>query len=354
MKSLQIIEWGKPLEMRETLTPSPNGKEILVSVEACGVCHSDLHIHEGFFDLGNGTKFPISSRGVNPPFTMGHEPVGRVIAVGPLANLNLVGKSFVIYPWISCETCEPCRNNLSQICDAPKIIGTRVDGAYADHLLVPDEKYLVEYGDLDLHLACTMACSGLTVYSAIKKIDPKKLSRSDSILIIGAGGLGLSAIILAKALTKAQIVVVDIDEKKLEVARQLGADFVVLSNAAEATAQLLEFTGEGNGLAASLDFVGLPTTLDFSLACLRKGGIHVHVGLYGGAYQLSLPPLSFKMLQIKGSYVGTLAEFKELISLAQGGLEFPLPIEKRPLAEANQALDDLRNGNVVGRLVLKP
>ena len=354
MKSMQILEWGKPLEMRDVETPVPQGKQILIAVEYCGVCHSDLHIHEGFFDLGNGVRFPISERGVHPPFTMGHEPVGRVVAVGPKANPELLGRSFVIYPWISCEGCEPCLNGLTQICDAPKIIGTRVDGAYADHIIVPDEKFLVDYGDINPVLACTLACSGLTVFSALKKILPQKLGGQDTILIIGAGGLGLSAVMLAKSLSDAQIVIADIDQTKLDTAMDLGANKSVLSNSKNASEQIKAFAAAGNGLAASLDFVGLPQTMQLGLDSLRKGGVHVHVGLFGGAHQLSLPPLSFRMLQIRGSYVGTLEEFKELISLVRNGMRMELPLEVRPLAEANVALNDLREGEIVGRVVLKP
>jgi len=354
MKSMQILEWGKPLEMRHSKTPVPEGKQILVAVEYCGVCHSDLHIREGFFDLGNGVKFPISARGVHPPFTMGHEPVGCVVAVGPEANPDLLGRSFVIYPWINCEECEPCQNSLPQICDAPKIIGTRVDGAYADHVIVPDEKFLVEYGDINPALACTLACSGLTVFSALKKIMPQDLNGQDTILIIGAGGLGLSAVMLAKSLSKARIVIADIDEAKLDAAMDLGADESILSSSKNASTQIKEFAASGNGLAASLDFVGLPQTMQLGLDSLRKGGVHVHVGLFGGAFQLSLPPLSFRMLQIRGSYVGTLEEFRELVSLVRNGLRIELPVEIRLLAEANAALNDLQEGEIVGRVVLKP
>lgn len=362
MKSMQIIEWGAPLQMRERATPTPQGSEILVAIEACGVCHSDLHIHQGFFDLGNGNKFPISARGVHPPFTMGHEPVGRVVATGPKASPDVVGKSFVIYPWINCGRCDPCHNGLEQICDAPSVIGTRVDGAYSDYVIVPDEKFLVDYGLIDPHLACTLACSGLTVYSALKKIEPASLSAQDSLLIIGAGGLGLSALMIAKSLTKARIIVADIDQAKLDAAQNLGADAVFVSTCEDAAGQIQAFAstengsskGLGRGLAATLDFVGLPQTMSLGLGSLRKGGVHVHVGLFGGAYPLSLPPLSFMMLQIKGSYVGTLAEFRELVGLVKNGLKLPLPIDVRRLCDANEALSDLQDGKVIGRVVLRP
>ena len=356
MRSMQIIEWGKPLQMRELPTPIPKGTELLVQVESCGVCHSDLHIWEGFFDLGNGQKFAISERGVHPPFTMGHEPVGKVIAQGPDAIGADIGKSYAVYPWIECGHCRPCTTGLPQICDAPKIIGTRVAGAYSDHVIVPNAKYLVDYSGINPDLAATLACSGLTTYSALNKLDLAKMTNQDTLLIIGAGGLGLSAICIARALCNARIVVVDIDSDKRAAARTIGADIVIYSAASDAGAQLSGFADaqDGRGIAASVDFVGLPQTMAFALAALRKGGQHVHVGLFGGAHPISLPPLAFRMLRVMGSYVGTLEEFRALVKLVQGGLALPIPISTRPLDQAAQALADLQSGKILGRVVLRP
>src|SRR5262249_47395367 len=144
MRSMQIIEWGKPLQLRFFETPQPINGEILIQVEACGVCHSDIHIRDGFFDLGNGQRFPVEKRGVYPPFTMGHEAVGKAVAVGPNAGRVEIGKSYLIYSFVECGRCEPCHNGLPHVCDRPRIIGTRVDGAYSDYVIVPDAKYLVD------------------------------------------------------------------------------------------------------------------------------------------------------------------------------------------------------------------
>lgn len=355
MRSMQIIEWGKPLELKEYDNPIPQGKELLVKIESCGVCHSDLHIWEGFFDLGDGNKFPIEERGVKLPFTLGHEPVGTVVEKGADAK-GEIGKSYAIYPWIYCGQCEPCKNGLTQICDAPKIIGTRVNGAYADHIIVPDEKYLVDYTGISPDLACTLGCSGLTTYSAIKKIDPKQFTETDSILILGAGGLGLTALCILKEISLAKIIVSDIDVEKRLAAMDLGADHVINPNDQNATESVISIGSAGNnrGIAATLDFVGLPQTIAFATAILRKGGHHVHVGLFGGSHKISLPPLAFRMLRISGSYVGTLEEFKELVSLVQDGLNIPIPISTKPLEDAATALSELQSGKIIGRMVLKP
>ena len=355
MRSMQIIEWGKPLELRRHETPIPSGDELLIKIESCGVCHSDLHIWEGFFDLGDGKKFPIEDRGVKLPFTLGHEPVGTVIAKGNTAT-GEIGKSYAIYPWINCGKCEPCINGLTQICDSPTIIGTRVNGAYSDHIIVPNGKYLVDYEGISPDLACTLGCSGLTTFSAIKKINPEKLKSSDAILILGAGGLGLTALCILKAMCKAKIVVSDIDNEKRNTAKDLGADYVIDPTKSNAVEDVILYGRENSktGIACTLDFVGLPQTMAFATNILRKGGHHIHVGLYGGSHSISLPPLAFRMLRISGSYVGTLEEFKELISLVKNGLELPIPISTRPLEEAATALAELQSGKIVGRMILKP
>ncbi len=356
MRSMQIINWGEPLELRELETPVPKGAEILVRVEACGVCHSDLHIRSGFFNLGKGNTFSMEERGVFTPFTMGHEPVGTVIATGQSCDEYLVGKSFVIYPWISCEKCEPCLNGFTQVCDTPKIIGTRVHGAYSDYVIVPNKKYLFDYSGIDMNLACTLACSGLTTFSALRKIKPEFLGARDSVLIIGAGGLGLTAICLLKSMSKARIIVSDISEEHRHIAKELGANHCIDPGDDKSSENVQAFAhhASGTGIAATLDLVGLPETMKFGLLALRKGGHHVHIGLFGGAHTISLPPLAFRMLKISGSYVGSLIEFKELIDLVKSGIKLPIPIIERPLMDASAALDDLESGNVTGRIVLKP
>jgi len=353
---MQIVEWGKPLELRVAEAPEPKGGEILIHVEACGVCHSDLHIRQGFFDLGNGHKFPIEARGVYPPFTMGHEPAGTVVATGPNAANVEIGKSYVIYPYIECGNCEPCRNGLAHICDTPRIIGTRVHGAYSDYVMVPDAKYLIEHDGIESELACLLACSGLTSFSALKKLDLGRMTQDDTLLIIGAGGLGLMAVCLARALCKARIAVADTDPAKRRAALGLGAAAAIDNGNKDDVEGLRAFAKahNGSGVAATVDFVGSSETMGLGLSVLRKGGRHIHVGLFGGAYSLSLPPLAFRMLRAEGSYVGSLDEMRELVRLVQGGLELPVPITTRRLEEAESALNDLQAGSVVGRIVLIP
>src|SRR5712692_9321008 len=116
MRAMQIIEWGKPLESREYPDPEPQGAEVLIRVEATGVCHSDVHIWEGYFDLGGGNRTTLESRGVKLPFTMGHEIAGQVVALGPDATGVAVGDKRVVYPWIGCQLCAVCRRGEELLC----------------------------------------------------------------------------------------------------------------------------------------------------------------------------------------------------------------------------------------------
>ena len=350
MYSQQIIEWGEPLQGRETPTPEPQGTEVLVRVTACGVCHSDIHIWDGGFDLGGGQRLSLAERGVNLPFTMGHEVVGDVVALGPEAEGVEVGQQRIVFPWIGCGTCPVCERGEELLCMAPRTVGTRKPGGYADHVIVPHARYLIDYTGIPTDLACTYACSGVTAYSALKKVD--SLREDDHLLIIGAGGVGMSAVHFAGSVVKAKVIVADVDGDKRAAARQAGAWQTIDNSEPDAIARVVEMTG--GGAAASIDFVGAPATGGLGFHVLRKGGTMVSVGLYGDAMPLSLALMPLKMVTIQGSYVGSLEEMHEMMALVQGGQVAPIPLETRPLNQATEALADLRAGRVMGRVVLKP
>jgi len=350
MRAMQIVEFGKPLELREYETPQPTGKEVLVRVTACGVCHSDLHLWSGEFDLGGGEVMRLADRGMKLPFTMGHEPLGTVEQLGPDADGVAVGESYIVYPWIGCGECAVCERGDELLCLAPQVIGTRVDGGYADYVIVPDAKYLIDYSGVPQDLACTYACSGLTAYSALRKVG--ELTEDDYVMTIGAGGVGLSAVHFADAVTPAKILTADIDGTKRASARQVGAFDTIDNSEPDAVQKVLELTG--GGAAATIDFVGRPETSRFGVDCLRKGGRQIQVGLYGEKAGIPLPFFPLKMLSMIGSYVGSLEEMHELMALVKAGKVPPIPVEARPLEAVNSALDDLTAGDVLGRVVVKP
>ncbi|HJP19965.1 MAG TPA: alcohol dehydrogenase [Alphaproteobacteria bacterium] len=348
MKAYQITEWGAPLEEREIPVPEPQGSEILIKVTACGVCHSDVHIGEGYFDLGGGNRLDMAERGLSLPFTMGHEVVGEVAALGPDASGVSPGDRRIVFPWIGCGQCAVCQRGEELLCLTPRTVGVRVHGGFAEYCLVPDAKYLVALDDVSETYAATCACSGVTAISALKKVG--RLADGESLLLIGAGGVGLAALGMARSVTGGRLIVADVDAGKRAAALEAGADAVLDNGDPQAVSAAHELTG--GGPMAAIDFVGAPATSGFALQALAKGGLLVSVGLYGDALPISLALLPLKMLRISGSYVGTLAEMNELMALVRAGKLTPVPVTERPLAEAPQALQDLREGKVLDRYVL--
>jgi D-arabinose 1-dehydrogenase-like Zn-dependent alcohol dehydrogenase len=347
MFSYDVVEWGKPLQKREKETPRPSGAEVLLKLKYCGVCHSDVHIREGYFEMGGGRRFHMSERGMHPPVTLGHEPFGTVIAAGPQAAAAPLGKDRLVCPWIGCGQCARCREGQDNHCMAPRWIGIQRAGGYADHLLVAHPRYLVDADGIDPAWAATLACSGLTTFSAVSKLAP--IPREEWVAVLGAGGLGLMAIGMLRALGHANIVVVDIDATKFPAARQAGAAASVEANAPDAAKKLQEIAG--GPLYGAVDLVGAASTATLALGALRKGGRVILVGLYGGEIPISLVAVVQRALTIQGSSVGTVAELKQVIELARSGKLKPLPIEKRPLSEVSRTLDELKAGRVIGRVV---
>ena len=346
MLSYQLEAFGRPLARVLRDTPAPQGSEVLLRVSTCGVCHSDVHLHDGYFDLGTEGRLDLA-RSVRPPRTLGHEIAGTVLALGPQAAGLQPGARRVVYPWIGCGLCSLCRAGNEHLCAAPQALGVHRDGGFADHVLVPHARYLLDPGALPDAQACTYACAGLTAYSALRKAGP--IGTADPLLIIGAGGVGLSGIRLARQMYSVAPIVAEIDRSKWETARAAGAGELVDPAAEGALKALLKATG---GVAAVVDFVGAGSSFGFGFGVVRKGGKLVCVGLLGGAATLVPALVSMKAVSVLGSYVGSLREMEELMAIARSGVLPDLPLHTEPLAHASQALDDLRAGRVRGRVVL--
>ena len=344
MISYQIVEHGRPLQKVMAETPQPKGSEVLVRITRAGVCHSDLHIWHGYFDLGGGKRFYVKDRGCVPPFTLGHEPFGVVEALGPRAKGVKVGQKRLVFPWIGYGKCAVCKAGQDNYCvSGSRIIGVNRNGAYATHVLVPDPKYLVDASGIDEAFAATLACSGLTAYSASAKLP--KLTPADRVAVIGCGGVGLAGVSVLRALGLKNIIACDIDPAKLATAARLGAKETVDTRQADAAQKLA-------GLAGVIDYVGMPQTAALGIGALRKGGRYIVVGLHGGELVHPLPPIAQRAIGIVGSYVGNLAELKAVVALAKKKKLKPLPVETRPADAANSSLEDLAAGKVAGRVVL--
>jgi len=351
MRMFQVCTCGEPLQLNEAPTPEPKGSEVLLKVLAAGVCHSDIHIADGFYDLGGGKKMSLIDRGLKLPLTMGHENVGEVVAVGPDAKGIKVGSVLLADPWIGCGKCAVCLRGDENLCRKMSSLGVFSNGGYATHMIVPHPRYLFEIGNLPPERAAPLACSGITTFSALKKVTTLK---SEPTVIIGAGGLGLMAVGLHQKMGGHSTIVVDIDDKKLDAAKKAGATATVNAKAPDAVEQVMKLTGEGAGAWGVIDLVGSSASARLGYDSLVKGGKYVIVGLYGGDLTISLPPIPMKAVTIQGSYLGSLPEMKELMDLVRAKGMPDVPVTKRPLDDVNAVLTELRAGKVVGRMVLMP
>src|SRR6204780_694923 len=233
MRSYDIVEFGEPLKQVDQPNPEPAGTEVLLKTLATGVCHSDLHIWDGFYELGGGKRMMLKERGLATPITLGHEIAGEVVALGPEAAGVKPGDRRVIYPWIGCGTCAVCARGDEHLCNRPRSLGIQRPGGFADRVLVPHPRYLLPLGRLSPAEAAPYACSGLTTFSALRKVG-EAVYRTQPILVIGAGGLGLMCLSLLKALGGYGAVVADIDPVKREAALQAGALAAIDAGATDA------------------------------------------------------------------------------------------------------------------------
>jgi D-arabinose 1-dehydrogenase-like Zn-dependent alcohol dehydrogenase len=350
MKSYKVVEFGKPLERVDAPNPTPTGTEVLIKVTAAGVCHSDVHLWEGFFDMGGGNKVS-TARTMPLPKTMGHEIVGEVIAVGPDATGAKIGDQRVVYPWIGCGKCWYCGAGREHLCPTPRALGIGLDGGFADHMMVPHPKYLFDYGSQSVEMACLYSCSGITAFSAVKKAVGEDAGKP--VLVIGAGGVGLMGVQFANAVLGRKPIVADIDERKRALAMDNGASAVIDPRDPDARKKVMELTG-GTGVGAALDFVGAESSAQFGAKCLARGGKLVIVGLFGGTFSVPLPMFAFTGAQYVGSVTGSPAEFAEMMALVRAGKVAAVPTVRRALDEADATLQDLRKGLIMGRAVLVP
>jgi D-arabinose 1-dehydrogenase-like Zn-dependent alcohol dehydrogenase len=237
------------------------------------------------------------------------------------------------------------------MCRTPFSIGVFRSGGYADHLLVPHPRYLFDIGNIPPERAAPLACSGITTYGALKKVGP--ILQQQPVVIIGAGGLGLMCLALHKAMGGKAAIVVDIDPVKRDAAKKAGAFMTIDPAAPDASKQIINATEDG-GTWAVIDLVGASRTAQLGLDSLRKGGRLIIVGLFGGDITVPTPSFPLRAITIQGSYVGSLNEMAELLDLVQRKGVPDLPVGTRPLAAVNDALEELKSGKVVGRLVLTP
>ena len=350
MKSARIPGPNEPLEVVDLETPKPSENQVLIKVKAVGVCHSDLHLWEGGYDLGDGQFMKVTDRGVKYPVTPGHEIVGTIEEMGSNVKDYSEGDEVLVYPWIGCGECPACKVENENLCDTPKSLGVFQDGGYSDFALVPHYKYLAKLSGVNPDSATSLACSGLTAYNAIKKANQNS---PEFLVIIGAGGLGLMGVQIANAITNAKIICVDLDDNKLKTAKEMGADYVVNSKDPETSQKIIEICN-AKGADSVVDFVNAPPTAKLGISVLRKRGNLVLVGLFGGSLELSLVTIPLKSITIQGAYTGNYNDMVELLELTRKGTINPIITKHYSLSEAHTALEDLKERKILGRAVINP
>jgi propanol-preferring alcohol dehydrogenase len=354
MKAARIVKPKESLQIQDLDIPKAKGSQVIVKVHSSGVCHSDIHLWEGGYQGLDGQFLKASDRGVSYPLTPGHEIAGTVESLGEEAAKEAIDKNekVIVYPWIGEGLCPACRIGQENLCDKPRSLGVYTDGGYAEYVLVPSYKYLVKIGDkLDIDRAATLTCSALTAYGAVKNAN---LKPGDNLVIVGAGGgLGLMAVQLAKAVTGARIIAMDLDLEKLKVAKENGADDTVSPKEGDPVKRVMEMTDK-LGADVVIDFVNASKTVETDMQILRRRARVVLVGLFGGELRLGLVTMPTRAYKLIGSYTGSLSDLIELVSLAKRGVIKPVVSNRFKLDQATEALQMLKDGKILGRGVINP
>jgi propanol-preferring alcohol dehydrogenase len=338
MKAAVLHDFKQPLSIEDVERPHPEADEVLIQVQACGACHSDLHVADG-----DWTQF---ARIVKRPLILGHEIAGHVVEKGEAVRDLQIGDRVGV-PWIywSCGECEFCRGGNENLCSRQKITGVTVDGGYAEFVKAPATHALKIPDGLSAIEAAPLFCAGLTAYRALKG---SGINAGQRLAVFGIGGLGHLAVQFGRALG-AEVTAIDVSEEKLELARSFGAaDALNVST----TGVVKHLRGKG-GVHVSLVTSAAKAAYDTAFACLRPTGTLLVVGL--PAENICFPPVLMAAgeIRIQASTVGTRQDLREVLAMAAGG-KVRCQVEERPLAQANEALDQLRRGQVSGRIVLTP
>jgi alcohol dehydrogenase len=347
MTRQSLVKFDAPLCETIIDAPKPQGREVLVRIERCGLCHSDLHIQDGYADLGGGKKLD-TTRGMTLPFTLGHEIAGVVDEVGPDADKSLIGKKKAVFPWIGCGKCRDCLAGDENLCPRNRFLGVTLDGGFATHVLVPDEKYLLDYDPLPTNMAATLMCSGITAYGALKRLVDRPRQRN--LLLVGLGGVGMMGLALAQAMFKQPISVADLSPAAREAALKNGAAFAFDPSEPDIAKRIIKETD--GGFDGVIDFAGNDKSMGFAVSTVARGGKVVVSGLMGGNFSLPMVQWIYKRMTIEGFMVGTLEEARELMALARSGKIKPVPMTEEPMASVQTWIDELRAGKVVGRIML--
>jgi propanol-preferring alcohol dehydrogenase len=338
MKAAVLHDFKKQLSIEDVPRPRPAADEVLIQVEACGACHSDVHVADGDWKQLVGI--------VKRPLILGHEIAGHVVEKGEAVDDLQIGDRVGV-PWIhwSCGECEFCREENENLCSRQRITGVTVDGGYAEFVKAPATHALKIPHGLSALEAAPLFCAGLTVYRALKGAG---ILPGQRLAVFGIGGLGHLAVQLGRALG-ADVIAIDVSDEKLELARSFGATGTLNAATSDAVKELRR-TGR---VQVALVTSAAKAAYDAAFSSLRPTGTLLVVGL--PAENICFPPILMAAgeIRIHASTVGTRQDLREVLAMAAAG-KVRCQVVARPLAQANEALDQLRNGQVSGRIVLTP
>lgn len=334
MKAAIIREYKQPLQIEEVGTPAPGPDEVLIKVEACGVCHSDLHIAEG--------DWTHLLRIIKRPLIPGHEVVGRVVEKGEaVVNLDIGDRVGVAWTHWTCGECELCREGRENLCSKQMITGCTVDGGYAEFMNAKASHALKVPDSLSSEEAAPLFCAGVTVYHAIKSSGIKPGQR---LVVFGVGGLGHLAVQIAKCFG-AQVNAIDIAEEKLEFARRLGADITM-----NATSEVVKEIRKMGGAHVAVVTSAAKAAYDMAFYAVRSSGTLMVVGM--PAEDLSFPAIMMREIRIMSAATGTREDLREVLDLAASG-RVRCQVETRSLEQINEVLEEMRMAKITGRVSLK-
>jgi propanol-preferring alcohol dehydrogenase len=336
MRAALLHAFKQPLTIEEVERPKPGADEVLIQVEACGVCHSDLHVADG--------DWPQFAKIVKRPLILGHEIAGRVVEKGTAVQDLEIGDRVGV-PWVywTCGVCEFCTEGYENLCTKQKITGVTVDGGYAEFVKAPASHAMKIPDGLSSNEAAPLFCAGVTVFRALTQAG---ISRGQRLAIFGLGGLGHLALQIGREFG-AEVTAIDISDEKLARAKSLGAANALNAATGDVAKQMRSAGGAHVALVCS----AAKAAYDMAFNCLRPTGTLLVVGL--PAENICFPPILMAAgeVRIKASAVGTRKDLRGVLEMAAAG-KLQCDVTSRPLEFANEALHLLRSGQVAGRIVL--
>jgi len=337
MKAAVLHEFKTPLVIEEVTQPRLSEDDVLIEVEVCGVCHSDLHVADG--------DWSQLSRIVKKPLILGHEIVGRVVALGAAVQSVEIGDRVGV-PWLqwTCGECELCREGNENLCAKQRITGVTVDGGYAEYTSAPASHVVKIPQGLSSEQAAPLLCAGVTVHRALKR---GQIRAGQRLAVFGVGGLGHLAVQIGRA-AGAEVTAIDVSEEKLALARSMGAARTL--NATQCDV-VKEVRGSGK-VHVALVTSAAKNAYDMAFHCVRPTGTLLAVGL--PAQDISFPPILMAAaeIHIKASSVGTREDLREILAMGAAG-SVHCEVTVRRLAEVGQVLEEFRSGQICGRAVLR-